>query len=380
MVLNPALKSGDYRLDIAGVEEVVRITQPAAGIGLSSDIKFAALDEENALGEYTINIRNFDGDNKGATIEVIGPNGIPIEKKAVEVGEKYTGDFVTGPGPVTSNLELFKHNNGNIIGTDGTDWFTVNDDGGTTTLIAPASADYKDVSVTDFTSDQVARLNQEVTIGGLLINTTEITGAGTVKVSLEMRANFSVYYKEDNADPEEYERMEFNKEITSRNGVIRHGGFEFNFDSNIQPSNATGGNTTEFALINNALAFQIGPNTNQNVMIDIPQLDTVRLGIERVDVTTQEGANEAIFILDRAVNILSDVRAKLGATQNRMEHTINNLQVTHENLTASESRIRDADMALEMTEFTKNNILNQSATAMLAQANQLPQGVLQLLQ
>ncbi|KEF40340.1 flagellin/flagellar hook associated protein [Schinkia azotoformans MEV2011] len=84
--------------------------------------------------------------------------------------------------------------------------------------------------------------------------------------------------------------------------------------------------------------------------------------------------------MDNAITQISAVRSKLGATQNRLEHTINNLQTTSENLTASESRIRDADMALEMTEFTKNNILNQSAQAMLAQANQLPQGILQLLQ
>ncbi|WP_245741837.1 flagellin [Anaerobacillus arseniciselenatis] len=485
MVIDPALKSGDYRLDIEGVSEVVRITQPAAGIGSADDVRFADTGEKNALGEYTINIRNYDDtiDPKGATVEVVGPNGIPIEKKAVEVGE-----------------------------ANGTE-----------------------------------------TIGGLEINTEKITGAGTVKVSMEMTANFSVFYKEDNANFDDYERIEFNKEITTRNGIVRHGGLEFNFDSSIsnssdstpdpidianaeadldtaaadlfdrqtelvdaeselegaqtllasaegdlenaktaldaeiiesgvsdpppaavvsakdaliaaiaaadgdlddddvdsaladfnaaitaaggEPTNTeltqsitdlgtaqadvatkqaafddaqtavenaqtavenaqteldgaqtsldnllASGNTTEFALINNALAFQIGPNTNQNVMIDIPQLDTVRLGIENVDVTTQTGANEAIFTLDEAINVLSDVRAKLGATQNRMEHTINNLQVTHENLTAAESRIRDADMALEMTEFTRNNILNQSATAMLAQANQLPQGVLQLLQ
>ncbi|ARK29431.1 flagellin [Halalkalibacter krulwichiae] len=148
----------------------------------------------------------------------------------------------------------------------------------------------------------------------------------------------------------------------------------FTFDSSTKAGKA------EFSVINNALAFQIGPNTNQNVMIDVAELNTVRLGIEEGSVTTQSEANKAIFALDQAIQTVSSIRSKLGATQNRMEHTINNLQVTHENLTASESRIRDADMALEMTEFTRNNILNQSATAMLAQANQLPQGVLQLLQ
>ena len=103
-------------------------------------------------------------------------------------------------------------------------------------------------------------------------------------------------------------------------------------------------------------------------------------GEEYISVMTHEDADAAIAAFDAAINKVSDARAQLGAVQNRLEHTINNLQVTHENLTAAESRIRDADMALEMTEFTRNNIINQSATAMLAQANQLPQGVLQLLQ
>jgi flagellin len=86
-----------------------------------------------------------------------------------------------------------------------------------------------------------------------------------------------------------------------------------------------------------------------------------------------------ITSVDNAIKAVSDERAKLGAKQNRLEHTINNLTATSENLTAAESRIRDVDMASEMMNFTKNNILNQAATAMLAQANQAPQGVLQLL-
>jgi flagellin len=91
-------------------------------------------------------------------------------------------------------------------------------------------------------------------------------------------------------------------------------------------------------------------------------------------------ANVAIKTIDDAIINVSSERAKLGAIQNRLEHTINNLGTTAENLTASESRIRDVDMAKEMMEFTKNSILQQAATAMLAQANSQPQGVLQLLQ
>ena len=95
--------------------------------------------------------------------------------------------------------------------------------------------------------------------------------------------------------------------------------------------------------------------------------------------TSHDNATAAIKVLDTAINTVSTERSKLGAFQNRLEHTITNLGTSSENLTAAESRVRDVDMAKEMMNFQKNNILNQAATAMLAQANQLPQGVLQLL-
>lgn len=98
-----------------------------------------------------------------------------------------------------------------------------------------------------------------------------------------------------------------------------------------------------------------------------------------VRISTQAAADKAITTINNALNTVSEERSKLGANQNRLEHTINNLGATSENLTAAESRIRDVDMAKEMMEFTKNNILTQAAQAMLAQANQQPQGVLQLL-
>jgi flagellin len=105
--------------------------------------------------------------------------------------------------------------------------------------------------------------------------------------------------------------------------------------------------------------------------------ESAKLGI---DVSTQDAANTAIETIDKAISKVSTERSKLGAVQNRLDHTINNLTATSENLSAAESRIRDVDMAQEMMEFTKNNILSQAATSMLAQANQMPQSVLQLLQ
>ncbi|MBS4201236.1 hypothetical protein KHA93_16480 [Bacillus sp. FJAT-49732] len=98
-----------------------------------------------------------------------------------------------------------------------------------------------------------------------------------------------------------------------------------------------------------------------------------------LDVTTFEAAANAITVFDNAIKSVSAQRSSLGAFQNRLEHTINNLGTSSENLTAAESRIRDVDMAKEMMEQTKNSILSQVAQAMLAQANQQPQGVLQLL-
>ena len=112
----------------------------------------------------------------------------------------------------------------------------------------------------------------------------------------------------------------------------------------------------------------------------VSSISAKSLGIADVDISTLEGAQTAIDKIRTAINSVSSTRGDLGAIQNRLEHTINNLSVTTENMTAAESRIRDTDMAKEMMAYTKNNILVQASQAMLAQANQIPQGVLQLLQ
>ena len=148
---------------------------------------------------------------------------------------------------------------------------------------------------------------------------------------------------------------------------------------------AANGATTTVNVTSVGATLQIGANKDQNMLVDMNEMSTLTLGdatvglVKDVNVQTQDGANKAISAIDKAVVQVSAERSKLGAFQNRLEHTINNLGTSSENLTAAESRVRDVDMAKEMMEFTKNNILNQAATAMLAQANQQPQGVLQLL-
>lgn len=129
------------------------------------------------------------------------------------------------------------------------------------------------------------------------------------------------------------------------------------------------------------LTFQIGANgvEDQRVTLNVDDMSSNALGVASADVSTRDAANKAIEMVDAAIKKVSMQRAGLGALQNRLEYTVNNLTTTNENLTNAESQIRDTDMATEMINYTKFNILQQASQAMLAQANQQPQAVLQLL-
>jgi flagellin len=142
-------------------------------------------------------------------------------------------------------------------------------------------------------------------------------------------------------------------------------------------------NTVTFTVGNNAANLQIGANAGQTLAVGVEKMDATTLQVNNLDVSSASVINTAstgtLAKIDSAIQTVSDQRSKLGAYQNRLEHTISNLGVAQENLTASESRIRDVDMAAEMVNFTKTGILQQAGQAILAQANQAPQGVLQLL-
>ena len=155
------------------------------------------------------------------------------------------------------------------------------------------------------------------------------------------------------------------------------------------------------------MTFQIGPSAKETILVDKQAMTASFLGLHnagtikngatglsndkiswakstfpgssKINVSTQTGGNFAIDRINDAINLVSQYRAGLGAAQNRLEHTINNLKVTSENITAAESRIRDTDMADEITAFTKNNILLQASQSMLAQSNSVPQSILSLI-
>ena len=131
-----------------------------------------------------------------------------------------------------------------------------------------------------------------------------------------------------------------------------------------------------------ALNLQIGDTSDDynHLKVSINDAHVKALGLSTLDISSQGGAKKSLDMIKDAINVVSDIRGTLGATQNRLDHTINNLSVMQENIQDAESTIRDTDIAEEMMDYTKNNILIQSAQAMLAQANSVPQGVLQLLQ
>lgn len=164
--------------------------------------------------------------------------------------------------------------------------------------------------------------------------------------------------------------------------VIKAGeGFEMKLDvSAVKDLAYNSGSFTVNATGIGSMRLQVGSNEGQVLEMDIPMVSLQNLNLEPVDVSTAEGANDAIDRIDVAIQRLSEIRGRLGAYQNRLESTINSLDITTENMTAAYSRIMDVDMAEEMSQYTTAQVLTQAGTSMLAQANERPSQVLQLLQ
>lgn len=187
----------------------------------------------------------------------------------------------------------------------------------------------------------------------------------------------------------------YNKTVPTEDQVkdvkvsVKDGSFVVESGSDKEKSSISFGNSEAEQLLGVAntssktqgggVEFQIGANEGQTIKVTIDDMRAEALGIKDVDLSDQTTAKEATTTIDDAIKKVSAQRANLGAVQNRLEHTINNLGTSSENLTSAESRIRDTDMASEMSEYSKNNILQQAAQAMLAQAKSAPEQVLQLL-
>jgi len=162
--------------------------------------------------------------------------------------------------------------------------------------------------------------------------------------------------------------------------VTAENGFEINFVID-NAMNIVTDNTAILDITGlGAMTMQIGANEGQELNIRIPTISLENMDIEDTDLSTQDGALKALEEVDNATAFVSKTRSRLGAYQNRLEHTISSLNISGENMTSAYSRIMDVDMATEMTEYTKYQIMSQAGTSMLAQANERPQKVLQLLE
>ncbi|MGE5673678.1 MAG: flagellin [Mycobacterium leprae] len=155
-------------------------------------------------------------------------------------------------------------------------------------------------------------------------------------------------------------------------GINGYAGLSFRVDISADASGSV-------TLAAKNLTFQVGANNGETIATSMANLTSANLNIGSLNIGTRTGATDALSILDNAVSVVSTQRAKMGAMQNRLDNTISTLQTQSENITSANSRIRDIDMASEMASFTKFQVLSQASTAMLAQANQLPQGILTLL-
>ena len=209
--------------------------------------------------------------------------------------------------------------------------------------------------------DQASRNAQD---GISLVQTTE--GALTETHSILQRLK-TLAVQSANGTYSDGDRALVQKEVTQLKSEISRIGSQTDFNGNKVLAAAT------------TLNLQVGDKGGNTITVSLAAM-TDPGTISGVSLSSQTGASNAIATIDSAIKAVSEHRATLGAVQNRLEHTIKSVDNTSENIQAAESRIRDTDMAKEMMAYTKSNILTQAAQSMLAQANQAPQGVLQLLQ
>ncbi|WP_214801231.1 flagellin [Exiguobacterium sp. s194] len=214
-------------------------------------------------------------------------------------------------------------------------------------------------------------------VGGSQVGTIAITSAAGTGAAVDLTATFTD--AAGNITTQTLADVTVPTGANEANVNFDKLGFSFTANSSLSAGSFDGSATSTITVTGSAAKFQIGANSNQTIDLSIKNMDATALNIVSSDILTKESAQTAITSLDAAIKSVSDERANLGSVQNRLEHTINNLNVGAENLQAAESRIRDVDMAKEMMNFTKNNILNQAAQAMMSQSNQQPQAVLQLL-
>ena len=239
----------------------------------------------------------------------------------------------------------------------------------------------KDADIVTVVNDELKKQGIDATAsseGDKLVITSNVIGSeGELKVSDDFAQNGTLAAATETTKAEDAKATINGVDVTGKGNTITVGkdveggvGLKFELEK--------AGDLT-LTIDSVGANLQIGANQGQNIALQIGDMRAEALGVSNIDVKNAKSADEAVTTIQSAIDTVSNERAKLGAYQNRLEHTINNLGTSSENLTAAESRVRDVDMAKEMMTFSKNNILQQAAQAMLSQANQQPQNVLSLL-
>ncbi|MCI8649646.1 MAG: flagellin, partial [Anaerotruncus sp.] len=326
----------------------------------NNELKAQGINAEVVVEHTSGGIFKLKSTSEGADSEI----GWTGSNAATADAAKTTGTlFFSDTAGIGAVVEAGKKFNSTLTANDDF-MMTIN---GTTVEVAgfaAARGDLMSVVAGDLQTNIQTAVTAWNTATGATGTKEELTAADfTVEVSKE--GGFIVKYSGDK------ENVKFSFSEKTENGVTGVAAGMLGIGRGT--SNGAGGN---------ALTLQIGDTADSfnQIAVSIDDMSSKGIGVNGVDISTLTGAQDAIDVIRSAIDIVSEQRAALGATQNRLEYTINNLDTASENLQSANSRIRDTDMAKMMMEYTKMNVLTQSAQAMLAQANQQPQSVLQLLQ
>lgn len=358
------ISAADSRISIESLDSGISVTERAAVAGVYTSAIGAGL-TDGAVQTLTVEYIDESGARQAASLQYIADttqddNGANLVS-AINDDVELSKIFVASYDAVTNKLEL----TAKTEGTSGGKILNFSTTDLSTSVGAPSN------TTVAIDAGKILRLDgsslnsqSTVTIAGKTFEFTSSEKLGSVSAgniavlidsssAIKTAANLNTALKNHGIDAE----------INALTGDLI-------FKNDLVVAGQTGG-----------LKLQVGDSSEayQQVVISVGDMSTKGIGIEKLDISSAEIASAAISKIKSAINTVSATRADLGAVQNRLEHTINNLGVTTENMTAAESRIRDVDMAKEMMEFTKMNVLTQAAQAMLAQANQQPQSVLQLL-
>lgn len=340
--------------------------------------------EIDRIGNTTqFNTKNLLDGSQGKTVTTTGATNSKIVSAKVTGTEMANGNYSltvaakAGSGSVLNTTGTGSGFTGNEVKLDVTssvanagETYTISWDDGDAASAAVTLKDSYGTAISTITANLTTATSLDFGSGKYkfdLANPVNADGAGSITFRTEMQASYTVTNAGGVATTVSNQ--------VSTNGTVDIAGFRLKVDKALTDGTDAAG----LAVTGNDIEFQIGANENQTTKLAISDMRSTALGVANLDVDDQTNAKKAITTVDDAIKSVSEERSKLGALQNRLEHTINNLGTSSENLTSAESRIRDVNMAKEMSTFSKNNILSQAAQAMLAQANQQPQQVLQLL-